>query len=194
MEAGSGPYSDPLRPAEPQPGRCRDQLSGACGQSERRCLCDTQTLDRKTRNRRETRTISVFDAAPAVAKTEWQPHVAAIIQVERCVNSFKPATGLWATSTETALYLSTRPITADLAAKAVRGHWGVENHLHYTRDVTLREDASRIRSNPGIFARLRSFAYTLLRFNQSDTIPQDRYAAALGGLQALATMTSDGEN
>jgi hypothetical protein len=45
---------------------------------------------------------------------------------------------------------------------------------HYTRDVTLREDASRIRRNPGIFARLRSFAYNILRFNQSDTIAQDR--------------------
>ena len=54
--------------------------------------------------------------------------------------------------------------------------------------VTLREDASRIRRNPGIFARLRSFAYNILRFNQSDTIAQDRYAAALGGLEALSDM------
>ena len=57
--------------------------------------------------------------------------------------------------------------------------------LHYVRDVTLCEDASRIRKNPGIFARIRSFAYNILRFNQSDTIPQDRYAAALGGLESL---------
>ena len=56
--------------------------------------------------------------------------------------------------------------------------------LHYTRDVTLCEDASRIRKNPGVFARIRSFAYNILRFNQSD-IPQDRYAAAIGGLKSL---------
>src|SRR6516162_8160382 len=80
------------------------------------------------------------------------------------------------------LYLSNRPIRARKAADAVRKHWGIENKQHYTRDVTLREDASRIRCNPGIFARLRSFAYNILRFNQSDTIAQDRYAAALGGL------------
>jgi hypothetical protein len=60
--------------------------------------------------------------------------------------------------------------------------------LHYTRDVTLREDASRIRRNPGIFARIRSFAYNILRFNQSDTIAQDRYAAALGGLNSLSAL------
>ena len=74
-------------------------------------------------------------------------------------------------------------IDANRAAIAVRMHWGIENKLHYTRDVTLREDASRIRKNPGVFARIRSFAYNILRFNQSDTIPQDRYAAALGGLR-----------
>jgi hypothetical protein len=46
----------------------------------------------------------------------------------------------------------------------------------------------RIRRNPGIFARIRSFAYNILRFNQSDTIAQDRYAAALGGLKSLVAM------
>jgi len=56
-------------------------------------------------------------------------------------------------------------IDANRAAIAVRMHWGIENKLHYTRDVTLREDASRIRKNPGVFARIRSFAYNILRFN-----------------------------
>jgi galactokinase/mevalonate kinase-like predicted kinase len=51
-----------------------------------------------------------------------------------------------------------------------------------------RGNASRIRRAPGIFARLRSFAYNILRFNQSDTIAQDRYAAALGGIEALNQM------
>jgi predicted transposase YbfD/YdcC len=85
-------------------------------------------------------------------------------------------------------YLSNRAIDASLAADAIRKHWRIENKLHYTRDVTLREDASRIRKNPGIFARLRSYAYNILRFNQSDTIPQDRYAAALGGLKSLLSI------
>jgi len=52
----------------------------------------------------------------------------------------------------------------------------------------LREDASRIRKNPGVFARLRSFAHNILRFNQKDSIAQDRYAAALGGLDILLSM------
>jgi hypothetical protein len=151
-------------------------------------LSGVQTVDRKKRNRHETRTVAVFDPRPAVAGTEWEPHVAAVIAVERRVLTFQPATGLWNASHETAFYLSNRAIHAGAAADAVRKHWGIENKQHYTRDVTLREDASRIRHNPGIFARLRSFAYNILRFNQSDTIAQDRYAAALGGLEALSGM------
>jgi hypothetical protein len=152
-------------------------------------LSGVQTIDEKKRNRHETRTIAVFDARLAVVETEWQPYVAAIVQVERTVHAFQPATGLWNTVAETSFYLSNRPIYAALAADAVRKHWGIENKLHYTRDVTLCEDASRIRKNPGVFARIRSFAYNILRINQSDTIAQDRYAAALGGLESIISMT-----
>ena len=168
-----------------QPTLCR-KVEAVC--NDTKPLSGVQTVEGKKRNRHETRTVAVFDALPAVAGTEWEPHVAAIIAIERSVRTFQPATGLWNSSRETGLYLSNRPIRARKAADAVRKHWGIENKQHYTRDVTLREDASRIRRNPGIFARLRSFAYNILRFNQSDTIAQDRYAAALGGLQALSDM------
>jgi len=105
-----------------------------------------------------------------------------------CAVSGRKVTGLWKESRETSFYLSNRPIDAAQAADAIRKHWGIENRSHYIRDVTFREDASRIRTNPGIFARLRSFAYNILRFNKQRTIAQDRYAAALGGFDALASM------
>jgi hypothetical protein len=104
------------------------------------------------------------------------------------LNCYQPATGLIKTSAETSFYLSNRPIDAAQAAAAIRKHWGIENGSHHVRDVTLREDASRIRKNPGIFARIRSFAYNILRFNQRDSVAQDRYAAALGGLNTLLSM------
>lgn len=39
-----------------------------------------------------------------------------------------------------------------------RGHWGIENELHYKRDVTMGEDASRIRKGvaPQVMAALRN--------------------------------------
>jgi len=48
-------------------------------------LSAVQTVDEKKRNRHETRTVAVFDAAPAVVETEWEPYVVGIIQVERSV-------------------------------------------------------------------------------------------------------------
>jgi hypothetical protein len=54
----------------------------------------------------------------------------------------------------------------------------------------LGEDRSRIRSNPGVFARLRSFAFNLLKANRTDTLSQDRYRAALAGLDHLLSLTA----
>jgi predicted transposase YbfD/YdcC len=152
-------------------------------------LSGHRTVDHNKRNRHETRIIGVLDASLAVAGTEWEPYVKAIIQVERTVHTRNAATGLWKTSTETAFYLSNRPIHARKAARKIRDHWAIENRQHYVRDVTMAEDASRIRVNPGIFARLRSFAYNILRFNQSDTIAQDRFAAACGGVDYLLSLS-----
>lgn len=147
-----------------------------------------QTVDAKKRNRHETRTIAVFDARPIITRPVWRSYVATIIRIERTVLAFQPATGLWKSSRETSHYLSNRPIDAEHAALAVRQHWHIENRSHHVRDVTLGEDASRIRTNPGIFARLRSFASNILRFNQQNSVRQDRYAAALGGYNALAAL------
>jgi hypothetical protein len=72
-----------------------------------------------------------------------------------------------------------------LRAEAIRGHWHVKDTLHFTRDDTFVEDQSRIRCNRGVSAWLRSFGYNILRRNKVGTISQDRYAAALRGLDAL---------
>ena len=47
----------------------------------------------------------------------------------------------------------------------VRGHWGIENRLHYVRDVTLGEDASQVRSGaaPQVMAAPRNTILALLR-------------------------------
>jgi predicted transposase YbfD/YdcC len=169
-----------------QPNLYRE-VEAVCATAEP--LSSERSVDKNRRNRDETRAVAVFAAKPAVAGTEWETHVAALIRVERTVHHFQPATGRWKTSFETSFYLSGRPLDAKTAANAIRGHWGIENKFHYTRDVTLCEDASRIRKNPGIFARIRSFAYNILKCNQTDTIPQDRLAAAFGGIKSICSMT-----
>jgi predicted transposase YbfD/YdcC len=136
-------------------------------------------------NRQENRNVAVFDPLDTFASSDWQPHVAAIVWVERNVFTRAAKTGLWQHSAHSAYYISNTKITAERAAQAIRAHWTIENTSHYTRDVTMGEDQSRIRSRPGVFARLRSFAYNILKANKISTLSQDRYRAALGGLWPL---------
>jgi hypothetical protein len=57
-----------------------------------------------------------------------------------------------------ATYLSSATgLTPTAWGDAIRGHWGIENRNHYVRDVSCEEDKCRIRNNPGIMARARSW-------------------------------------
>jgi predicted transposase YbfD/YdcC len=61
-------------------------------------------------------------------------------------------------------YLSSLPLDVSLFARAVRGHWGVENKLHWVLDVCFREDQSRARAGYAAenLATLRRLALNLL--------------------------------
>jgi predicted transposase YbfD/YdcC len=61
-------------------------------------------------------------------------------------------------------YLSSLPLDVPLFARAVRGHWGVENKLHWVLDVCFREDQSRARAGHAAenLATLRRLALNLL--------------------------------
>ncbi|MEG4172584.1 MULTISPECIES: ISAs1 family transposase [unclassified Microcoleus] len=63
-------------------------------------------------------------------------------------------------SVEIRFYVSSLIEKAEEFAKRIRGYWGVENKVHYVRNVTKGEDASRIRTKPlvQIWAAARNFA------------------------------------
>jgi len=142
------------------------------------------------RNRDESRTVRVFDPADKLADTDWHNHIAAVIRVEREVFTRDVKTGLLRHASEIAFYVSNTPITAARAATAIRAHWAIETTSNYSRDVTMGEDRSRIRSNPGVFTRLRSFAFNILKTNRTGTLSQDRYRAALAGIDSLLQLIS----
>jgi hypothetical protein len=92
-------------------------------------------------------------------------------------------------SQETRYFITSAP--RELADAGVllgwaRGHWSIENRSHYVRDVTLGEDASRIRkgSGPQILAALRNAAIGFLRTTGATNIAEvvRRNASQVGKL------------
>ncbi|HET9897537.1 MAG TPA: transposase [Streptosporangiaceae bacterium] len=61
--------------------------------------------------------------------------------------------------------LDAREASPEHLAGYVRGHWTIENKVHRVRDVTYREDSSRVRTGtrPRIMATLRNIAIGLIR-------------------------------
>lgn len=69
------------------------------------------------------------------------------------------------TSTERRYYISSLPLDIERFARAVRGHWSIENKLHWIMDVRFGEDQSRARNGCAAenLATLRRLALNLLK-------------------------------
>ena len=123
----------------------------------------------KERNRIESRKASVFFYPLLTHFLEWGL-VKAIVEIQRFREEYNTKKKRWIKSHETAYYISTIDLDAQTFCEAIRGHWGIENRNHHVRDVTLLEDKSRIRVNPHMIAKLRSFALNLLRKNKVENV------------------------
>jgi predicted transposase YbfD/YdcC len=122
--------------------------------------------------RRERRTIQVTDA-PAHVRKRF-PHARQVALVERYVTRvIRVKRGKrWArreAKSAVAVFiitsLSAREASPHHLAAYVRGHWTIENKIHWVRDVTFREDYSRVRTGPRprIMVTLRDVAIGLIR-------------------------------
>jgi predicted transposase YbfD/YdcC len=122
--------------------------------------------------RDETRTCEVL-TVPARVRVEF-PHARQAARITRAVTRLtRRRTGkTWEhvleTTTETVYAvtsLSAREAAPEHVAAYVRGQWTIENKVHWVRDVTFREDASKVRaaSRPRVMATLRNLAIGLIR-------------------------------
>jgi predicted transposase YbfD/YdcC len=129
-------------------------------------LCATaspQSVDdqsERTRDRCTRRQVRVFVAPQEAPFSTW-PALARIIEVER--------TGTRGTKAyaERMFYVSSHTGDAADFARIIRGHWQIENALHWVKDVILDEDDCATRGGHALYngALLRSLAITLFRLH-----------------------------
>ncbi|HEX8761610.1 MAG TPA: ISAs1 family transposase [Pseudonocardiaceae bacterium] len=101
------------------------------------------------------------------------PHARQAIQITRKTRRLDGTT--WTTEVANAVTsLAAEHATASQLASWVRGHWHIENRLHWVRDVTFDEDRSHIRSGSGprVMASLRNLVISILRLNGTTNIAQ----------------------
>ncbi len=96
-------------------------------------------------------------------------------------------------SRELRYYISSLPNDAARILHAVRGHWGIENGLHWVLDIAFQEDQSRLRkgAGPENFAVLRHIAVSLLKQEQTEKIgvKAKRLRAAVDEAYLLKVLT-----
>jgi predicted transposase YbfD/YdcC len=116
--------------------------------------------DGRGHGRIEKRTVKVVTVAAGLAF----PHAAQAIQITR--RTRRPGSRKWRTETSYAITsLPAAQARPDQLATWIRGHWKIENQLHWVRDVTFGEDASTARTGTGphVMATLRNLVISILR-------------------------------
>jgi predicted transposase YbfD/YdcC len=117
-----------------------------------------QTLE-KSHGRIETRTVTVVDEIDWLKERHAWTGLASIVMVEsrREIGAKNEH--------ETRFYITSLSACAERIGLAIRGHWGIENSLHWVMDMVFRDDECRIRKDnaPANFATIKHMACNLLR-------------------------------
>ena len=113
----------------------------------------------KSHGRIETRKVTVCsDIEWLKAQHNWSG-LESIVMVQYC------ATLLDKARSETRFYISSMTCNAEIHAKAIRDHWGIENGLHWVMDMVFCDDECRIRkvNAPANFTTIKHATSNMLR-------------------------------
>jgi predicted transposase YbfD/YdcC len=122
-------------------------------------LDEHQTVE-KGHGRHDTRTYVIFPATEAVDPDGvWRDLSAVGMAITESTDSRGRC------RSEVRYYILSVLLSSKEFAEAVRGHWGIENNLHWQLDVSFREDECRVRTDhaPANLSVIRRFALGLLK-------------------------------
>jgi len=142
------------------------------------------TMTGRAHGRDETRTIQVLPAPAGLF-----PHAAQAFLIERHVRNLD-GTPRSAVAALGITSMTTQRGSPAAIAGHVRGHWGIENKLHWVRDVTYGEDASRVRTRnaPHNMASMRNLVIGALRADGWASIASGLRWAGRDYLNALSLL------
>ncbi len=129
---------------------------------------------------------SLWTSDALVGYSDW-PHLAQVCRLERvvtCKGKTRQEVAYAVTS------LSSQTTGPGRLLTLWRGHWGIENRLHWVRDVTFDEDRGQVRTGaaPQVMAALRNTAISLLRWAGKRNIAAALRRHAAHPAEALALM------
>jgi predicted transposase YbfD/YdcC len=137
----------------------------------RQCL----TRERGHGRDEERHCIVIEDVEGIRDRSAWpQLRVVGMCRRERTVNG--------TTTEEVCYFIGSRRMAARRYLATLRGHWGIENNLHWQLDVSFPEDASRVENRHGAanLSLFRKLALSLLKQNpRQESIARKRKAAAV---------------
>ena len=140
-----------------------------------------ETFD-KGHGRIESRKAQV--SCEVVAHLQW-PGAAQVMRIERVREKAGKST------TEIAYFVTSLPAAEASPQRLlalVRAHWGIENRLHWRRDVSMNEDRSSVRAGARAMVALRNLVLSLLR-GCGVSVPAAREAFAVDAAAAITTVT-----
>ena len=127
-------------------------------------ISQSQTVD-ADHGRIETRIYTVFhDVAWLQERHDW-PELKGIVMVERKREIPGATPEADKMQQETRFYITSLVWLAHQLGPVVRGHWSIENSLHWVMDMLFRDDECRIRTHhaPANFTTLKHMAHNLIR-------------------------------
>ena len=136
---------------------------------------DTHIVNEKGHGRQTTWTIKVYSNHDTTLQKTWT-NLNSFIAIEKSVvhkgkpNKKQPRELIF---TQSISYrISDIQLSAKEFAKGIRGHWGIENRIHWVKDVNFKEDNNEIKDDNGAvnMAVFNTISLNYLRQNINDSI------------------------